>query len=168
SQYSCGGVAIWAKNNIIAKSINVKDVNQEKDFEVAGIRCQFEDKPFGCVRCGKFYKQKSNLNRHVRYECGKPPSFQCNHCGRQFHQHSNYKTHMRTYHARPFGCTNCAKAYKRKSHLTRHIRYECGKPPTFHCDHCGRKFHQQSNYKTHLKSYHDISDTIPPLKWFKY
>nr|CAI5865333.1 unnamed protein product [Callosobruchus analis] len=140
------------------------------DYTVQQFLCfafDFVHKPFGCERCGKFYKQKSNLNRHVRYECGKPPSFQCYHCGRQFHQHSNYKTHMKTYHDRPFGCTNCAKAYKRKSHLTRHIRYECGKPPSFHCDFCHRKFRQQSNYKTHLKSHHDMSDTVPPLKWYR-
>nr|CAI5848688.1 unnamed protein product [Callosobruchus analis] len=42
SRYSCGGVAIWAKNDITVKSINVEDVTQEKDFELAGIRRHFE------------------------------------------------------------------------------------------------------------------------------
>lgn len=53
-----------------------------------------KQKAFSCPRCNKVYNWKSNLQRHVRLECGKAPQFHCSYCP--------YKT-------------------KQKGHLTRHI-----------------------------------------------
>ncbi|KAG8308296.1 hypothetical protein J6590_002385 [Homalodisca vitripennis] len=52
---------------------------------------------------------------------------------------------------RIFKCDVCkVKAYKRKSHLIRHLRYECFQEPTFKCVTCGKKFKQKSNLTQHM------------------
>lgn len=33
-----------------------------------------------CPKCGKTYKYNQNLKRHMKYECGKPPTLKCPHC----------------------------------------------------------------------------------------
>ncbi|KAK3915481.1 Longitudinals lacking protein, isoform G [Frankliniella fusca] len=47
-------------------------------------------KPYTCSRCGKRYRWKRNLSRHVRVECGKAPAFLCPFCPYR----SAHKTHV--------------------------------------------------------------------------
>ncbi|XP_046396285.1 longitudinals lacking protein, isoforms N/O/W/X/Y-like [Ischnura elegans] len=50
---------------------------------------------YSCEQCGRTYKRKDSLRRHLQWECGKEPQFQC-----------------------PF----CPQRSKRKAHQIRHIR----------------------------------------------
>ncbi|KAG8233648.1 hypothetical protein J437_LFUL013609 [Ladona fulva] len=50
---------------------------------------------YACEQCGRTYKRKDSLRRHLQWECGKEPQFQC-----------------------PF----CPQRSKRKAHQIRHIR----------------------------------------------
>lgn len=46
--------------------------------------------------CGHSYggpHKKTNLNRHMRYECGVEPKFQCQVCQKRFSRLSNLKSH---------------------------------------------------------------------------
>ena len=52
-----------------------------------------------------------------------------------------------------FPCVKCGSTYKQKTHLIRHLNFECGVEPKFMCF-CGRRFKQKSNYKTHLRCLH--------------
>ncbi|KAB0796479.1 hypothetical protein PPYR_10540, partial [Photinus pyralis] len=54
-----------------------------------------------------------------------------------------------------FFCDRCGRRYKRKTHLSSHVRYECGKDPQFSCNLCDKRFHQKSNLTTHIKKYHN-------------
>ncbi|KAL1129432.1 hypothetical protein AAG570_013958 [Ranatra chinensis] len=38
------------------------------------------EKRFICPQCGRRYRWKQTLSRHLRLECGKEPTFQCPHC----------------------------------------------------------------------------------------
>lgn len=54
-----------------------------------------EDGRFPCHKCGKTYKQKTHLIRHLNFECGIEPKFCCLICGKRFKQRSNFNTHVR-------------------------------------------------------------------------
>ncbi|RZF39433.1 hypothetical protein LSTR_LSTR000954 [Laodelphax striatellus] len=43
-----------------------------------------------CVRCGKSYKYRSSLDRHLKYECGVKPKFKCPFCDHVSKQKSNF------------------------------------------------------------------------------
>lgn len=50
--------------------------------------------------CGKQYKHKFNLNRHIRYECGVDKQFRCSECNREFSQKSSLKSHLGLIHGK--------------------------------------------------------------------
>ncbi|XP_046994467.1 zinc finger protein 64-like [Schistocerca americana] len=53
-----------------------------------------------------------------------------------------------------YKCHMCCKTYKLQSSLVRHIKYECGKPPQFHCPYCTEKSHHKYNLEVHIKRKH--------------
>ncbi|XP_076237929.1 uncharacterized protein LOC143181431 [Calliopsis andreniformis] len=55
-------------------------------------------KPFPCKRCDRSYKNKSSLNRHVQYECGKEKQFVCPLCQKKFLQKCSLNNHIIAIH----------------------------------------------------------------------
>lgn len=51
-------------------------------------------------------------------------------------------------------CPQCAKTYKLKHSLLRHIKFECGIDPQYSCHHCGRKFKHKYDMNNHIKNIH--------------
>ncbi|KAJ9593770.1 hypothetical protein L9F63_027589, partial [Diploptera punctata] len=47
-----------------------------------------------CPQCGKSYRWKSTLDRHLRLECGKEPQFQCPYCAYRAKRKSNLEKHI--------------------------------------------------------------------------
>ncbi|XP_025421333.1 longitudinals lacking protein, isoforms A/B/D/L-like isoform X21 [Sipha flava] len=62
-----------------------------------------EWRPYVCEKpgCGRGYKYKSGLFRHVKYECGKEPQFPCIVCHKRFTQQQSLKSHMIYIHGFP-------------------------------------------------------------------
>ncbi|KAJ4427487.1 hypothetical protein ANN_25135 [Periplaneta americana] len=54
--------------------------------------------PFQCPRCGKNYRYKNSLSRHMRLECGKEPQFQCPFCPHSAKHRSHLQTHVASKH----------------------------------------------------------------------
>ncbi|XP_054286030.1 longitudinals lacking protein, isoforms H/M/V-like isoform X2 [Macrosteles quadrilineatus] len=52
-----------------------------------------------------------------------------------------------------FQCPQCSKVYNRKGNLGRHMRYECGKAPQFHCHLCEKSFFRREKLDYHVKSH---------------
>ncbi|KAG8259321.1 hypothetical protein J6590_014790 [Homalodisca vitripennis] len=50
------------------------------------------------MRCGKVYKFKRILNRHLRYECGLEPQFACPHCPYKGKRNTSLQSHMMLKH----------------------------------------------------------------------
>ncbi|XP_050535138.1 uncharacterized protein LOC126902154 [Daktulosphaira vitifoliae] len=54
---------------------------------------------FYCPKqCGRKYKYKKGLVRHLKYECGVSPQFQCPICNKLYKQPETYKMHLLTIH----------------------------------------------------------------------
>lgn len=49
---------------------------------------------------------------------------------------------------------NCGRSYNHRATMNRHLKYECGVPPRFKCNICGKMFAQKVNLNTHLMSVH--------------
>lgn len=58
------------------------------------------------------------------------------------------------------GCELCGRAYKRKQHLVRHLRFECGKEAQFECTFCSYKSRQRETLKVHIIMKHPDSKII--------
>lgn len=69
-------------------------------------------KPFPCMHCERSYKNKSSLNRHVQYECGKEKQFSCPICQRRMIQKSSLHKHMLAVHGIWVG-KNCSVFFSR-------------------------------------------------------
>ena len=55
---------------------------------------------FFCIRCGRGYKQRGNLTRHVRYECGEAKKKQiCPICGKKYTRPDCVKEHWLKVHS---------------------------------------------------------------------
>lgn len=54
---------------------------------------------FLCTKgCGRSYKQKCTLNRHLKFECGIKPMFKCDLCGKCFRHTFTLKFHLADVH----------------------------------------------------------------------
>lgn len=55
-------------------------------------------KPFPCTHCERSYKNKSSLNRHMQYECGRNVKFICPICQTRVLTKRSLPKHMRVIH----------------------------------------------------------------------
>ncbi|RZB39178.1 hypothetical protein BDFB_000076 [Asbolus verrucosus] len=67
----------------------------------------------------------------------------------------SFLKNLENVHQRYF-CKNCCKSYKHKRHLSSHVRYECGKDPSFECVVCKKKFFQKYTLNAHLRQTHGL------------
>lgn len=58
--------------------------------------------PFPCHKCGRSYRNKGSLKRHLHDECGKPPQYICSICEKGFKQKANFQRHNATIHGHLF------------------------------------------------------------------
>ncbi|CAH1964243.1 unnamed protein product [Acanthoscelides obtectus] len=55
-------------------------------------------------------------------------------------------------------CPNCGRAYKLKSSLRNHMKWECGKEPQFNCPYCSYKAKQKMHITRHIERMHKVID----------
>ncbi|XP_066523869.1 zinc finger and BTB domain-containing protein 43 [Hoplias malabaricus] len=72
------------------------------------------------------------------------------HCGKAFTLKSMRDRHVKMQHLnlRPFACPVCAKSFKMKHHLTKHVKTHGGLRP-FECAFCGKKIVWRDSYLKH-------------------
>ncbi|XP_077345710.1 uncharacterized protein LOC143989455 [Lithobates pipiens] len=108
------------------------------------------EKRFSCSECGKFFSQKSNLNRHQMSHSGEKP-YPCPECGKCFSKKSYLSIHEKLHTGeKPYSCTECGKCFSQKSNLYRHESMHTGEKP-HSCTECGKCFSKKSYLSIHQR-----------------
>ncbi|XP_041792340.1 zinc finger protein 436-like [Chelmon rostratus] len=102
-----------------------------------------------CDTCGKAFKFKSKLQRHLSVHTGEKP-YLCKFCGQTFGYMSVLKTHIRIHTGeKPYSCKTCGKGFTRSSALKVHMRMHTGEKP-YLCKTCGKRFCAMPPLKRHM------------------
>lgn len=56
------------------------------------------DPGYACKSCGRYYKLKSSLRNHQKWECGKEPQFSCPYCVYKAKQKMHINRHLERMH----------------------------------------------------------------------
>lgn len=57
-----------------------------------------DDAGYSCINCNRFYKLKSSLRNHQKWECGKEPQFSCPYCVYKAKQKMHINRHLERMH----------------------------------------------------------------------
>ncbi|XP_034401515.1 oocyte zinc finger protein XlCOF7.1-like [Cyclopterus lumpus] len=107
-----------------------------------------ERKLFHCSVCAKTFKQRGNLNIHMRTHTGVKP-FSCSVCSKRFTQKAGLDYHLKIHTGeKPFSCSICGKSFRHKGAVTSHMATHTGVKP-FSCGVCNKRFRATSQLKVH-------------------
>ncbi|XP_026849050.1 transcription factor Ouib isoform X2 [Drosophila persimilis] len=107
---------------------------------------------FYCDQCGKWFKDKCNLNVHLKRHTG-VKQFECEECGRKELTMHLLSLHIRVKHKGelPYSCKYCGQRFdnciKRLNHERKHK--ECPDTRPHVCPVCGKAFTRKAELKRH-------------------
>ena len=109
-----------------------------------------------CDTCGLFFRQRNNLQSHIKYVHTDPSliekKFKCDKCGKCFEYHSGLTFHMKFHVEKTFECKQCTKTFKLKNWLESHIKRVHDKTgEKAECNKCGKTFTAVEGLRKHMK-----------------
>ena len=109
---------------------------------------------FKCKVCGKGFKHRRSLNRHVKLHSGEK-NFKCPYCSTAFARSDHLKAHIRTHNnMKPYRCSVCHCGYSTQAALKVHIAHHHSKSK-FRCVLCNNlEFHSQLALEGHIYTKH--------------
>lgn len=110
-------------------------------------------KPFVCDVCGKNYRTKAVLTRHLNVHEGK--TYACELCGKTFSYYARLRIHQYSHRTElNYKCTVCLKAFKVQKYLARHMKIH-REEKTFACRYCEKRFTFGTGRRAHEISQHN-------------
>nr|CDS21291.1 zinc finger protein [Echinococcus granulosus] len=108
--------------------------------------------PFSCSFCGRIYRQKIHLRKHVMAQHTKQKPFFCPHCAYTTVEKSHLTVHIRTHTGeRPYICRVCH--YSSTQNCTLKSHYLRKHPESkITCVTCGGTYITELEYQNHLKN----------------
>ncbi|XP_015272820.1 PREDICTED: zinc finger protein 398-like [Gekko japonicus] len=105
---------------------------------------------FVCPECGCGFSHQGQLTRHQAIHADRP--HQCSECHKAFNRKSSLVVHLKTHRERPrpFQCPQCHKTFIRKQHLDDHTRTHTGEKP-YQCPECEKRFAEKSKLTNHYR-----------------
>jgi uncharacterized C2H2 Zn-finger protein len=124
---------------------------------------------FKCRVCGKAFKHRRSLNRHVKLHSGEK-NFRCPYCTTAFARSDHLKSHIRTHNnSKPYRCAVCQCGYSTQAALKVHTAHHHTRSK-FKCLLCkdDADFHSQLALEGHMytrhskenRERHDMTDLI--------
>ncbi len=108
--------------------------------------------PFTCSFCGRMYRQKIHLRKHIMAQHTKQKPFYCPHCSYATVEKSHLTVHIRTHTGeRPYTCRVCNYSSTQNCTLKSHYlrRHPDNK---LNCVECGGAYVTELEYHNHLKN----------------
>lgn len=128
-----------------------------------------EKKTYQCNVCIGIFHHPFRLRRHIKkyHENNAKRMFQCNFCDLQLTTACSLKNHIRTHTGeKPFECQWCEKGFTTSQQLRGH-RVVHTKEKPFACKICPKRFTQQGTLTQHVRSCHQVAETIVKEEHFE-
>ncbi|MBD9443963.1 RHS repeat-associated core domain-containing protein, partial [Pseudomonas sp. PDM04] len=110
------------------------------------------DKPFVCEACGRGFRIKKNIDRHLQTHTA-IKLHRCEICEKAFTRHARLRNHMDSHAGNSrFRCSVCDKSLATETSLTHHMATHSGEKPHI-CEQCGAKFGLKGNLTLHMRSH---------------
>ena len=124
-----------------------------------------EVKKYECEHCGKEFKRKDHLKKHManKHDIG-VVWHNCEHCNYKAKSAGNLKKHMANKHDIGVvwhNCEHCNYKAKEAANLKKHLAMVHDiNVVWYNCEHCNKRFKDSGNLKNHMANVHDVD-----VKW---
>ncbi|CAH8638855.1 unnamed protein product [Dicrocoelium dendriticum] len=141
---------------------------QEASMSPSDERCRFaigtvtppcvgqQERLHACDHCGKSFRRKDDLQRHISFVHLKQSAHSCEQCMKRFSGKSQLQTHVNCVHLkkRPYQCNHCEKAFPLKSNLRTHEQSVHLRERPHKCKYCEKTFSHSNSLRFHERSVH--------------
>ena len=119
-----------------------------------------DERKHKCTTCEARFKNRGDLQRHVKVVHEGKRMYVCETCGKSFGHSGHLNRHIQSVHLhqRRFRCQFCHYEFYQASHLQSHIGHIHGKKKALSCKECGYRASSRNALKTHMRNAHPYEE----------